>query len=281
MIRIAHISDLHFSKISFNPLQFFTKRWLGNFNSLFSRKKTFIADHLLSLPSLFSELNVDQLIISGDLTTTSRKKEFAQAKKFTDQCVKVVPTFVIPGNHDHYTKKAYRDKIFYDYFPNTSLKNSGVSATSLGHKWWLVELDTTVPTPWLSSHGHFSIEMEKHLESVLKSIPQEDSVLLVNHFPFFNNEIRKILNRADNLKKLLQQFPQVKLFLHGHTHRQTLADLRGNQLPIILDSGSTTHKHRGSWNLIDISDKGCDVHIYQLKNSSWEKTKTSSFTWGD
>ncbi len=277
MIRIAHISDLHFAKISFNPFQFFTKRWLGNFNSLLSRQKAFVPAHLTPLPSLFSELEVDQLIISGDLTTTSRDKEFAEAKKFTDTCK--LSTFIIPGNHDHYTKKAYRDKIFYDYFPNAPLKSSGVSATSLGSKWWLVGLDTTVATPWFSSHGKFSIEIEKRLEVVLKDIPKGDSVLLVNHFPFFNNEIRKILDRADYLKRLLQQFPQVKLFLHGHTHRQTLADLRGNQLPIILDSGSTTHKYLGGWNLIDISDQGCDVHMYQLKNSSWEKTKTSSFTW--
>ena len=52
-LRIAHISDLHFAKLSLNPFQIFSKRFIGNANSLLSRKKVFIpAQALRSPPSL-------------------------------------------------------------------------------------------------------------------------------------------------------------------------------------------------------------------------------------
>lgn len=285
LFRIAHISDLHFAKIYFNPIQFFSKRWLGNFNSLLTRKKVFETENLSSLIPIFTKLKVDHIIVSGDLTTTSRAKEFQAAKKFIDAC-SAIPVYTLPGNHDHYTKKAYRKKSFYNYFPTLfdqsssyNLKDHGVTLKNLGNKWWLIILDTTIATPWLSSHGHFSKELEATLKTILKKMSQDDHVILVNHFPFFNNQVRKILDRADALKELVEQFPQIKLYLHGHTHRQTLADLRANNLPIILDSGSTSHKYLGSWNLIDITKSGCTIHPYRFKNDSWENQQSSTFTW--
>jgi hypothetical protein len=75
----------------------------------------------------------------------------------------------------------------------------------------------------------------------------------------------------------------VKLFLHGHSHRQCIADLRSSNLPIILDSGSTAQKHNGTWNLIDITPSGCDIEVY--KNTyehgytSWQPVVKSQFKW--
>src|SRR5256885_808059 len=139
-MRLAHISDLHFAKPTWNPFQFFSKRWLGNFNLLFSRKKDFLPERLCPLPSLFQDLGVDHVVICGDVSTTSHKKEFEEAAKFVEK-FKGMEVFTVPGNHDHYTRRSYRKKLFYDYFPG-SLREGGVAAKQIGGNWWIVTLDT-------------------------------------------------------------------------------------------------------------------------------------------
>src|SRR5262245_998312 len=114
--RIAHISDLHFSKLTWNPSQLFSKRWLGNVNLLLARKHAFDAEGLTTLLPLFIDRKVDAVIVSGDLSSTSHEKEFLLAQEFLDVLQKEgFKVFTIPGSHDHYTKSAYREKLFYEF----------------------------------------------------------------------------------------------------------------------------------------------------------------------
>lgn len=278
-MRIAHISDLHFSKLSFNPLQFFSKRWLGNLNLLFFRRKEFDAKRLNSLPSLFKSLDVDLVVISGDLSTTSRKSEFLKAKEFVEKIeAQGIQVVTLPGNHDQYTKRAYKKQLFYKYF-NSPLKETGVMLKELGSKWLLVALDSAVATSLVSSRGHFSTKLEKSLAKLLSDLPKNKQILLVNHFPFFQSQgPRKSLERSEALRTLLLHDPRIKLYLQGHTHIHTIADLRASGLPIILDSGSVTQKKDGSWHLLDLSEKRCDVESFRFKNSTgWHAEEKVGF----
>ncbi|HNA62745.1 MAG TPA: metallophosphoesterase, partial [Rhabdochlamydiaceae bacterium] len=119
MIKIAHISDLHFSNWDWNPSQFFSKRWLGNLNFLFGRQRHFAHERLKSLPTLFRNHGISHVMITGDLTTTSSLGEFEKAREFVEALEAVgLKVFVIPGNHDQYTKRAHKDQLFYNYFPS-------------------------------------------------------------------------------------------------------------------------------------------------------------------
>jgi 3',5'-cyclic AMP phosphodiesterase CpdA len=294
-LRLAHISDLHFSKPSYSLGQFFSKQWLGNLNLIFSRRHSFIPSRLTSLIPLFKELEIDALLVTGDLSTTSLKEEFAAAAEFLNQVKKEgIAVYTLPGNHDHYTKSAFKKKLFYDFFPPSysqgieriqcySLKEHGITAKKLTSHWWLVAADTALATSLISSRGRFTETVEYNLRTILSLIPENESVILANHFPFFEQESpRKILERGDALKKLLREFPRVKLYLHGHTHRQCIADLRANQLPLILDSGSASCRSGGSWNLLDLAAKGCEVRAFtwtQEESSPWQVAKQESFLW--
>lgn len=292
LFRLAHISDLHFSKLTWEPSQLFSKRWLGNLNVLFSRKKAFDADNLTTLFPVFHEKKINTVLITGDLSSTSHKEEFALAKQFVDNLKREgFKVFTLPGNHDHYTRNAYKTKLFYNFFDSqydthseVTLKNDGVTTTRLGENWWLVALDTAIATSLLSSNGLFSSEIELRLEEVLNKIPSGHAVILMNHFPIFSNESsRKSLLRKEALKQLLERHSKVKLFLHGHTHRHCIADLRNSHLPIMLDSGSTALKTQGSWNLITITTQGCLIEGFKTKNredyTSWEPFTKSTFNW--
>lgn len=288
IFRLAHISDLHFFKLQWNPIQFFSKRWLGNLNLLFHRKNALEPEALTTLFPVFHERKVDAVLITGDLTTTTHEDELLLAKRFVD-CLKGenLKVFTLPGNHDHYTKKAFRRKSFYQFFdefyaPGLSLKEDQLTAAYFEHGWWLMALDTAVATSWVSSNGYFSPELEQRLEKALQEIPDDHRVILLNHFPIFSNESpRKWLIRKEALKKLIQRFPKIKLFLHGHTHRHSIADLRNSGLPIILDSGSTAKKQGGTWNLIDITTAGCEIEVF--KNSTqdgfWQPISKTGFKW--
>lgn len=273
-MRIAHLSDLHFSKITYSPSQFFSKRWLGNLNLTLSRQRTFKTDHLFDLISLFKEHLIDHLIITGDLTTTSLESEFEQAAEFIQAFQKEgVTTHILPGNHDHYTQNAYKKQLFYRYFPS-ELSHKKVAKTCLGAGWWLVSLDTALATSLFSSRGEFSVTIEQELETTLLSIPPNEKIILANHFPIFNNDRhRKVLVRAEALANQLKRFPQVLLYLHGHTHRHCIADLRPNQLPIILESGSPSYLKHSSCHVLDIQNKGLDIHVFQHQNEKWNLAK--------
>ena len=82
--RLAHLSDLHFSEVDFDLRQFFSKRWIGNLNYLLRRRKDFDDKLLKDFPSLLQKLKVDVVLISGDLSCTSSKKEFEKAFSFIE-----------------------------------------------------------------------------------------------------------------------------------------------------------------------------------------------------
>src|SRR3569832_972917 len=257
-MRIAHLSDLHFASWDWKVSHLFSKRWLGNLNFLFGRRTHFDHARLEKIPSLLKSLDVTHVIVTGDLSTTSAPAEFSMAKEFISKIeTQGLPVFCIPGNHDHYTRAAYRDRHFYNYFPSCwetgDLKESGVTAKKLDGNWWIVGLDTALATSWFHSTGHFTPQIEKGLKHILELIPPDDQILLVNHFPFFQLESpRNRLVRVLDLQHLIEKHPTIKLYLHGHTHRRCVAPLAASGLPLILDPGSTPHQKNGGWNLIDL-----------------------------
>lgn len=286
-VRIAHISDLHFGRPTFNPLQFFSKRWLGNLNLILTRQRQFDHTRLEALLDLFDREGVTHVAISGDLSVTSRRREFQLAKSFVDKIRDAgMVALVIPGNHDHYTKSAYRRQLFYRYFPSKwqaefpfDLSSGKLTGMALADDLWFLALDTALATSLISSQGLFSEMAEQNLEKALNEIPKSARVILLNHFPFFQNDPKiKLLQRAPALKNLLQKHRNVRLYLHGHTHRQTLADLSTSNLPIISDSGSTVHRAHGACHILTPGKDAIDIAVFRYQDH-WKKTDAKKFIW--
>lgn len=287
-MRIAQVSDFHFTRITWNPFRLLSKRLLANFNWLLTRKKHFSEEQLEPLPSLFEDLGVDLVLLGGDFTTTALLEEFEKGVQFVKQIKQ--PWIAIPGNHDHYTYRSYRNKHFYRYFSNQrkpvthpveffTLKEHGIEAHRLGPEWWLIALDSSRATNPYSSEGLISEQLEAYLEEVLQRLPPNAPILLLNHYPFFqNDQPRRNLERGDALQELLKRHPRIRLYLHGHTHRHTVADLQPSNLPIILDSGSCAQGKKGSWNLLDLTSTGCTISTYRWDHH-WTKTRTETFAW--
>ena len=287
--RLAHLSDLHFSEMGLDIRHFFSKRWIGNLNYLLRRKKDFDHEILESIPSLLKKQGVQLVLLSGDLSCTSSKAEFSKAAAFIEKLkLAGLEVVILPGNHDHYTKKAYRQKLFYEFFPSKygtqkwDLKEHGVALKQLSDKWWLILLDTTLATPLLCSHGRFSESAEHHLKEVLSSLPPNSQAILANHFPITCKKLRPALQRRKALFAILKAYPQVRFYLHGHNHKHTILDLREEGLPITVDSGSATLKTAGSFTLMECEENACSFQafMWNIKTRDWTPgPKTTSFTW--
>lgn len=287
-MRIAQVSDFHFTHLTWNPFRLFSKRFFGNLNWFLCRRKHFFEEQLAPLPELFDRLEIDWVFLGGDFTTSAMPEEYRKAQHFVKKISK--PWIAIPGNHDCYTKTSYRNKHFYRYFTNKrkaivhpveffTLKEHGIEAHFLTKGWWAIALDTAQATNPYSSEGLLSEKLKDYILEVLALIPQEESILLINHYPFFqNDQPRRNLIGAKELENLIKQQPRIRLYLHGHTHRHTVADLQNANLPIVLDSGSCAQGRKGAWNLIDLTDKGCKVSTYRWDHK-WVKTRTEKFAW--
>lgn len=284
-MRFAQISDLHFGSVTLNPFQFFSKRWLGNLNYFFNRKKNFSYNRLIELIDFLKEKDVTHIIITGDFSITSRKKEFKMARRFVDLLRKEeFVVFTIPGNHDHYTKRSYRKKLFYRFFDASfdkncplNLKEHKVTFTQLQKGLWILAIDTAVATSWVSSQGFYSSQIEENLSKAFELIPKEDKVIVINHFPFFQSDpVKKQMVGATMLRNFIQRRSNIPLYLHGHTHRQVVADLRENDLPIISDCGSTPHVKNGACHLFHFKDNALELAVYRYTNS-WQESEKFSF----
>lgn len=284
-MRLAHISDLHFGSVSLNPLQFFSKRWVGSLNFLFNRKKTFKYNRLIELIDLLKNQKVTHVVITGDFTVTARSVEYQMGQRFIkllqNEGLKV---FSVPGNHDHYTMSSFLKKRFYRFFPPSfdshcplNLRDHCVTFSKIGDGLWLLGLDTAIASPLFSAEGLFGPVVEKNLNKALNFIPKDEKIILFNHYPFFiNDKKRRGLKGAENLKKLLQKAPNIDLYLHGHTHRQIIADLRESKLPIISDTGSTSQINDGACHLFEINNHTIELVAYKYENG-WQEQNTHQF----
>lgn len=271
-MRIAHLSDTHFSRFTWNPSQFLSKRWMGNFNFQLFRKGTYQTEHLWHIPDLLATLKVDAVFITGDFSSTSLDEEFEEGKKFVQAFQKKgLPTYVLPGNHDCYTRQAERDRRFYDFYPSQDLRAKRVECIPLKKGWWYIGLDCAVAGPLLCAYGHFFEETEQALIEALTAIPPQDRVILCNHFPLFPaGRPFHDLKRVQALQKTLQRFPQPVLYLHGHDHQYYIVDKQKEGFPLTLNSGSCAHRPNGTFFIIDLFEKECLVQqlLYTLQGDS-------------
>lgn len=293
-MKIAHISDLHFAHLTLSPSQFFSKRWIGNFNLLLNRGRKFSILPLLELAHLFHELQVKVVIVSGDLSTTAQAKEFEAAAEFLETLRAAgMEILLIPGNHDNYTRQAYRTQFFYRTFDrliermrapgiDVSLAHNRVMVSELGKGWWYVGIDSTLATPPFNAKGIFPPELEHTLEEVLRQIPPSGQIVMANHFPLLPTPLpRHNLERSEALRALLVQWPNVRLYLHGHIHQQSIRDLRPIGLPLILNSGSCGIKGNSTCHVIDLHSESCEVEVYHFHREPgvWDLRRKSTFDW--
>jgi len=269
-VKIAHFSDLHFSHFVKNPLQFLSKTWIGNANLTLKRGKVLQPVEPKGLIETLNKIQPDVCVISGDFTTTSQPEEFKAAKHFVN-CLKEAGFHVLnlPGNHDHYTKKAFKKKVFYDYLFNDhrlkshDLKTEGFEIYDFKEA-TLILMDLSCATPWFTAYGIFNHKLEENLKEVLLKIPMKKPLIFSGHFPILDDTdcFSKSLKRSKALFELVKTHSNC-FYLHGHNHHFTVLK---TEFLTQIDSGSLSDVKKGTFSVLD-TESLCCTPYYRMQDT--------------
>ncbi|MCH9621604.1 MAG: 3',5'-cyclic adenosine monophosphate phosphodiesterase CpdA [Chlamydiia bacterium] len=249
-MKIAHISDIHFFNPSLKFSHLLSSKWLGYLNAYFKRRNYFITKHLdLFLASLKKE-DVDILVITGDFTTISEPEEFSRAKDFITKAQDYgFKVFIIPGNHDVYTKKAFKKRQFYKHLNVPQFSNDKLHIENIHPNWDLILIDNTTINSFGKANGHFLESSDQTLKSLLNS---SKNVIIGNHFPFFEPKQHRQLFRGLKLKEILLNSEKEVIFLHGHTHQTQYSNEKNLH---IFNSSQVTVTDQFKYHIITLDDE--------------------------
>jgi 3',5'-cyclic AMP phosphodiesterase CpdA len=144
MLRLVHVSDIHFWQFAFNPFQLLNKRFLGMGSLLVQRARKFRLERIEQVVDRVISLKPDHILITGDLTTTALPAEFMAARRaLTPWLTEPEKVTVIPGNHDRYTPGSHRARLFESWFGEFAPAAAYPWVRFLDHQTAILGLDPT------------------------------------------------------------------------------------------------------------------------------------------
>jgi 3',5'-cyclic AMP phosphodiesterase CpdA len=244
-MKVAHLSDLHLLDLSdVSPLRFLNKRVSGYFNLRIRRKSVHRVDYVRAMGDHLDRLEIDHVIVTGDITNLALESEFAYARNVIERELRLTPErlTIVPGNHDAYTRGAYRSGRFASYFGDylvsalpelsTHLPMGPFPVVKFCGPLAIVGLSTAVPHLPFVAAGELG---RGQIASVEKIVSHPDvrlrSMIVALHHPV---EAPPSLVKAwleglrdrDALLSALALQPRA-LIVHGHLHRRLTRPLDG------------------------------------------------------
>lgn len=192
MIRIAHISDLHFGRE--------------------------VPEVVEALVTELGREPLDFIAVSGDLTQRAKVSEFKAARDFLDRLA--YPVLVVPGNHDlpayHLTMRFVMPWARWKRWVSAELE-----PVIRGNRYCAVGINSARRWgPYLDwSRGRINLDQLERAESIFSACAK-DLHIVVAHHPFLLTEAsisRRTISRSGiALPRLLKA--DVDLLLGGHVH---------------------------------------------------------------
>ena len=233
MIRVAHVSDLHFGALApelVDPL---------------------LADLISARPRV--------VVVSGDLTQRAQRKQFRQVAEFLARVP--FPQIVVPGNHDvpdwnlflrfFRTLHHYRRYVGEDIEPvyrDKELMVVGVNTARALTLW----------------HGRISPRQIDRTEAILSEAPDDILKVVVMHHPFISPSSGRGVRVVGRARRMLAALERAgtDLVLAGHAHRgytrATPAHFGARDHAVLVVQAGTTLSHRtrgeaNGYNLLDLA----------------------------
>ncbi len=291
VFKILHISDLHFDGC-----------WLvqDRMKKRFCQSDPHVTNALqYCIRNKWLEC-LDAVLISGDLTCLGLDRDLNKAYEWVDDINKVLPTFLLPGNHDRYEFDVLGypasiefENVFHEYWEkNKKVQVFHLPSTSTPQL-SVICCDFTLKQKTDSKHvlGHYGQgkvypEELGDLENATKK--EQDCGLPVLWMIHFSPEIRpRPTNLRDKLKKPLEILIDANIFLEkaealgvkhilcGHTHKKDLFHPTGFDNIEVHCSGTSGCISK---------DHDTSIHfrnIFINNNSEIEKIIKEDFVWED
>lgn len=271
-----HIADLHFWHVETNPLRMLNKRFLGNINVITRRRREFILERAEPLADAVAARDVKDVLITGDLSSTSTDTEFEMASKFVHGLRgRGLRVCLMPGNHDVYTFGSVRKKRFERHFgefmPGKHYDLPGGTR--------ILIVPTVCPRP-LTARGFVSAEaIEEVAESLKECGPH---VVVAAHYPVLNetrgyhsNRSRRLQN-GDALRDALGASGKRILYVAGHVHRFSYERDPGHTGIEHLTTSALFRTHGGSegeFSEVRVLPESFEVVRYSFREGAAEPRK--------
>lgn len=220
-MRLVLIGDVHVYRLWMPPWAMLGKPLLGQMNLWFNRSRH--VDLSLLEPTLrhAAALTPDHVLLSGDLTTTAREKEFADIAGAVRRCLGHVPVVAVPGNHDRYTHTAVRRRRMERWFAGM-MPGRYPNLSRLGGGWSLLALDASHPSAF-NARGSVGAAQLEEASRLLSGLQEDEGVVVLSHYPFVLPQGREDrashrLVDASAVGKVLGHCAARVVYLHGHVH---------------------------------------------------------------
>jgi len=279
-MRIAHLSDLHFTSDPRRiPARYLVgKRLIGWANlRLFGRFARFrdAAQVVRAALRDLDALRPDGVVISGDLTGMGLASEYDQARSVLAPLLRRPKVVAIPGNHDIYVERALRDRPFARSFapwlrtdrPDLQGPGGFPRVVRLGPGVFSVSVSAARPTaPWDSSGRLGPRQLDALDRALADPALSGQRTLLVVHYgprrPDGSPDSRRHGLRDAEAFLALARRHGVAAILHGHLHRRFILP-RGQGIPVpLLCAGSLTDARRKrSYHLLHLEAGALSVEV--------------------
>lgn len=253
--RLAHLTDVHWMVQPSLFRIWLSKRALGTANLYLGGRRHHFHEHVQeTLVNYVVHLNPDAVVVTGDLTAQAIPAEFEKARRALDPILTRFPTFVIPGNHDVYTTRAWRQHRTEKYFGEFMGldRHRPVGRLDVGPV-TLLGLDPNLPG--MTAAGEVPRDQLDRLAELLSGDELADRfVVLALHYPLMHRDGRLYDHWGHglrNVRALVDVLDRARvrprLVLHGHKHH-------GSHTILKLSDGGT----------IDVYNPGSGGYAYNL-----------------
>ena len=285
MIRFAQLTDVHISSPGQTILRMWTgKRIMGGMNMLLRRRHEYRNAYLPIIVEHLLEQDLDMVVVSGDLSTTSLAKEFEVARKHLQPFIDQGKLVTIPGNHDVYTKAAQKKKRYEQFFQDCHGETTGSEiypfVRPVGEDVVFIGLGSAVPTGVSGSWGRIGEKQLTRLPIILSEHVNQFRVLLVHHFIQDKHGTpghpRRAIRDSERLLEVVKEYG-VELILHGHEHARYNYNVPGpkGDIPVYNPGPATRYgaepSHQGGYHIYEVSDKSLkkvETYIFDPKTQS-------------
>jgi 3',5'-cyclic AMP phosphodiesterase CpdA len=271
-MRFLHFSDVHVTADYRRQslLRLGWRRWIALGELTFGGRANAFARAPETIGRILEDahaLQVDHVILSGDLTAYALPVEFEGARKALGPWAEEPRRCtVIPGNHDRYTPGAHRTRRFEQTFgnllvsdlPDVAVEEGFPFVRLLGERDAVIGLQSArVPYFPGLSYGVVGKAQRRALAALLRR-PELDGravLVVVHHAPFGAlGKPDRLLHGLVDAPALLKMLPGERFaVLHGHIHQRYHFPATDRR-PHIFGAGSSTQAgHEGYW-LIETSD---------------------------
>ena len=258
MFTLAHLSDPHIAPLPFaGPWALCSKRVLGYLSWNVRRKTVHTEAVLGALTKDLLKSAPDHIAVTGDITNIALPEEFRRAGAWLESLGAADRVSAIPGNHDAYTRIAWRDSMAHwrEFMTSDSDANTEENGAvefpfvRIRGNVAVVGVSTALPTlPFLAT-GEIGAKQMAALEGTLMSLGERGlfRVVLVHHPPVPGvSKTRKRLVDADAFSQTIAK-AGAELILHGHTHRSSVLELDapGGRVPVVGITSASANENQG------------------------------------